>query len=254
MPCALCLKQKELRKSHIIPDFLYKFIYDDKHRYFVLTTADDEPIKRQWTGINERLLCSECESLIGTYEDYAAKVFKGGVPMTRRKLSDRLVFGGIDYKRFKLFQLSLIWRAGVCRHESMSNVTLGPHAEKMRTMILNGIPGRPHQYGSFLFFSPAVQGVMKSMIYLYEPVRVLGFRAFRAVLGGLLWAFLVASHTESFPYQQAFLSESGELPVFNSGRLGEQFVRGFADGLKKKGKLAELERSTRARDLIQRRI
>jgi hypothetical protein len=253
MTCALCLKPRELRKSHIIPEFLYKFIYDDKHQYFVLTAADEEPIKRKWTGIYEQLLCSECESLIGSYEDYAAKALKGGVPITRQKLSDQLVFGGIDYKRFKLFQVSLIWRAGVCHHESMSNVTLGPHAERMRTMILNGIPGKPHQYGSFLFFSPAVQGVMKSMIYLYEPVRVLGFRAFRAVLGGLLWAFIVASHTESFPYQQAFLSESGELPVFNSGKLGEQFVQGVADDLKKKGKLAELERRTRARGSIERR-
>jgi hypothetical protein len=252
MPCALCLKRKELRKSHIIPEFLYKFIYDDKHRYFVLTTIDDEPIKRQWTGIYERLLCSECESLVGGYEDYAARVLNGGVPITSQKLSDRMVFGGIDYKRFKLFQISLIWRAAVSQHESMSNVTLGPHAERMRTMILNGIPGKPYQYGSFLFFSPAVQGVMKSMIYLYEPVRVLGFRAFRAVLGGLLWAFIVASHTESFPYQQAFLSESGELPVFNSGKLGEQFVMGFAEDLKGAGKLAELEARTKRRDSRKR--
>ena len=247
MPCALCLEPKELRKSHIVPEFLYTFIYDNKHRYFVLTTADDEPIKRQWTGIYEQLLCSKCESLVGSYEDYAARVLKGGVPITRQKLSDRLVFGGIDYKRFKLFQISLIWRAGVCQHESMSNVTLGPHAERMRTMLLNGIPGKPHQYGCFLFYSPAVHDVMKSMILLFEPVRVRGFRVFRAVLGGMLWAFIVASHAESFPYQQAFLSESGELPVFNSGKLGEQFVLAVADDLKGKGRLAELEARTARR-------
>jgi hypothetical protein len=37
MPCALCLQEVELRRSHIIPKFLYETLYDDKHRLQVLS-------------------------------------------------------------------------------------------------------------------------------------------------------------------------------------------------------------------------
>src|SRR3546814_5603951 len=35
MHCALCLLPKPLQDSHIIPEFLYGVMYDDKHRYNV---------------------------------------------------------------------------------------------------------------------------------------------------------------------------------------------------------------------------
>jgi len=36
MKCKICCQQKELRDSHIIPEFFYKPMYDDKHRFNVI--------------------------------------------------------------------------------------------------------------------------------------------------------------------------------------------------------------------------
>ena len=86
--CALCLKEKDLIKSHIFPEFLYKPMYDDKHNYLIVSTAHNkEPIKRQ-KGIYEKLMCEECDSgIIGKYEDYAAKILFGdnGTKTKKRK-------------------------------------------------------------------------------------------------------------------------------------------------------------------------
>ena len=54
--CALCLKPSVLRQSHIISEFLYKPLYDSKHRLNVLST--NIPLKRAFElkGINEATL------------------------------------------------------------------------------------------------------------------------------------------------------------------------------------------------------
>jgi hypothetical protein len=52
MLCKLCLKDKKLvRQSHIIPDFMYKDIFDEKHRLFEVTfTKDKDIIKAETEG------------------------------------------------------------------------------------------------------------------------------------------------------------------------------------------------------------
>src|SRR3546814_7896147 len=48
---------------------------------------------------------------------------------------------GIDYAQFKLFLLSLLWRAGVAKGRYFERVTLGPHEERLRAMLHDGDPG-----------------------------------------------------------------------------------------------------------------
>jgi hypothetical protein len=36
--CKLCRLPRQLRKSHIIPEFMYTSMYDDKHRFHVVST------------------------------------------------------------------------------------------------------------------------------------------------------------------------------------------------------------------------
>ncbi len=58
--CRLCGKTRKLRRSHILPEFLYRPLYDGKHRYFVVSAATDSNFSLQ-SGLTERLLCGDCE-------------------------------------------------------------------------------------------------------------------------------------------------------------------------------------------------
>jgi len=58
--------------------------------------------------------------------------------------------GGIDYKLFKLFQLSLLWRAGVSDRPIFKEVALGRHQEILRRMLLDDDPGESHKYGCIM--------------------------------------------------------------------------------------------------------
>ena len=42
MKCKLCLEDCVLVKSHIIPDFMYRDLFDDKHRIFEAKVNDGE--------------------------------------------------------------------------------------------------------------------------------------------------------------------------------------------------------------------
>jgi len=67
--CNLCRQEKELRYSHILPEFMYQNLYDHApKRFYALTVNLDkaEGSKRriEQKGIREYLLCGECEVLL----------------------------------------------------------------------------------------------------------------------------------------------------------------------------------------------
>jgi hypothetical protein len=125
MTCALCLEDSELRKSHVIPEFLYETLYDDKHRLQVLSVIPEKGNWREQKGLRERLLCDRCEQRLSVWERYASLVLKGGVPLTYRREGSVVLLSELDYLPFRMFQLSILWRAGVSSLEFFKNVQLG---------------------------------------------------------------------------------------------------------------------------------
>jgi len=73
-PCALCLQSRPLKRSHIIPEFMYQNVYDsDPKRFHSLTVNIDDEAKSkskvEQKGIRENLLCADCEVLLSKYEN-----------------------------------------------------------------------------------------------------------------------------------------------------------------------------------------
>lgn len=74
--CRLCKKPAQLCHSHILPEFLYRPLYDDKHRFSVLT-KNVEGYQYLQRGLTERMLCAKCERQLSAHERYAADVMNG---------------------------------------------------------------------------------------------------------------------------------------------------------------------------------
>lgn len=69
--CRLCLQEKELiNNSHIIPDFLYRDLYDEKHTMIRTDGLDLKSARRIQTGEKEGgILCKECDNeIIGSLD------------------------------------------------------------------------------------------------------------------------------------------------------------------------------------------
>ena len=143
--CSLCLEVKPLCRSHSIPEFCYKKTYDEKRRGRLLSTESPKVMYLQ-KGMRERLLCTDCEQRIGRFEKYFKEYWFDNHVLPEKVDSNCIFINDADYKRFKLFHLSILWRAGVSRLKDFGSVCLGPYAEKLRKVVLTEEPGDEEEY------------------------------------------------------------------------------------------------------------
>ncbi len=155
--CKLCLQEKPLlRQSHIIPDFLYSLMYGVDHEIYKVPLIENRREVKVQTGEFEgNILCESCDnSIIGTYENYAKTLLFDGRPEVKTEnqlhLDGKLVSTyceNVDYRKFKLFLLSILWRASVTTREFFKHIKLNPEQDnELREMILKGDPKEQLDY------------------------------------------------------------------------------------------------------------
>jgi hypothetical protein len=221
-PCRLCLVTKPLLRSHILPEFVFRPTYDEKHRAFYV--APDETLKGPvQNGFRERLLCSDCEQRLSEYERYVADVWFSQI-LPAQIPADGLTIEGLDYSRFKLFHLSLIWRASVSRLSEFEGMHLGPHEEVIRTMLLTAVPGPADCYrilGSFIV-RPSTSEVVRTMVLTPSNKRIRGANTCVSMFGGCAWICVISTHA-SEPFFEAALNANGRmyLPAVRFDQLSD---------------------------------
>ena len=164
MKCNLCLKEIPLiKKSHIIPDFMYKGLFDEKHFLAMVNWDEMKIISKKPDGVyDKKILCAKCDNeIIGSYESYASKILYGKNLSNRLKPrfnlirdpkgSSKIEAENIDYTKFKLFLLSMLWRGHISNSPFFNEINLGPYAEIARLMILNNDAGKETEFESMIF-------------------------------------------------------------------------------------------------------
>ena len=208
MTCALCQEEAPLVRSHIVPEFLYRPHYDEKHRA-LLFDKRDAPYTLVQKGLRDRLLCEECEARLQVFEDYFARYWFKQKPLPARVDAPEVDLSGIDYTQFKLFLLSIVWRASVS--DTAPAMSLGPHEERMRSMLINVDPGPRGLYPIFAGVVVDEEGhPWDGAILTPLRVRVKAHWACRMVFGCVAWTVLTSRH-QTLPFEEHFLSESGDL-------------------------------------------
>jgi hypothetical protein len=72
--CKLCLKERELQESHIVPSFVYKWMKETSATGYM--RFGQAPNKRSQDGYKARWLCCECEQLLNVWEtQFATQIF-----------------------------------------------------------------------------------------------------------------------------------------------------------------------------------
>ncbi len=213
--CALCRDRAELCDSHIVPEFCYRSMYDDKHRAVTFSPLDPERQRYAQNGIRSRLLCARCECLINdNYEKPFLRYWiEGDVlqPLGKERIH---VLKGVDYPSFKLFHLSVLYRASASDDPNFAEVQLRPqHEERIREMLLNRDPGEHWRYP---IIASAIQGsggrVWDSLVAPAHQIRLDGHWGYMFVFAGCQWTYLVSSHP-TVEYSTVALAQDGTLPV-----------------------------------------
>lgn len=153
--CKLCLEDRKLIKSHIIPKFMFKKMKDENNVFYEVTinigNGDFKQRKTQIEDYDNNILCENCDNKIlgGIYERYAEKVLYGkDLPenispkctnfINPTDNSEFSICTNIDYQKLKIFFLSILWRSSITDRSYFQDVSLGQkHEERIREIILN---------------------------------------------------------------------------------------------------------------------
>ena len=190
-------------------------------------------------GLRESLLCEKCENRFSVYERYASMFLNGGVGITVQREGDRLYLTGLDYNKLKLFQLSILWRASISSLSSFAQVKLGPHADRIRTMLLADEPGTEDVYGCLMFVLMHENVVMPDIIVSPTFTRLDSLIVYRFVFGGLVFLYVVSSTPPPKFLAEHFLKKLGTaiVKLQQVGELG--FVVDTVNMMQRMGKLSK---------------
>ena len=213
--CALCQSNNPLRNSHIIPEFLYKELYDGLHRFYVIPLDASEPERPKQKGLYEKLLCEACEQKFSVWEKYANEAFCHGIGIKIEQVGELFKLSNLDYHKFRLFLLSLLWRMSVSTQDFFELVDLGvKHEEILRLALLNETPLEQLQYPCLMSIVHN-NGKLPFSQLSTQPMHMKsdGKHCYCVVISGMLFLFYVTSHSLPAILADACISKKNEMRI-----------------------------------------
>ncbi len=217
MRCKLTHKEGNPVKAHIIASAFHD--RSPKTSSLIVGSGKNHYPKRSRTGLYDaELVTAEGEEIFKKLDDYAYKLLVENRGALRPYvLEGKLVGAGLntnefDYSKLKLFFLSLLWRASETSLLAFNKVKLGPHAEVIRQMVVNGNPGSVEKYSVIPFrfqedqATPFKKG---SLIYPYRE-KLLGITIYRFFL--CEYTFMVKVDNRKTPEPFNHLQLSPDMP------------------------------------------
>ncbi len=211
--CQLCHNDRELRNSHIVPEFLYDELYNDKNHLMGINGQGSRGWKALQKGIRQPLFCESCEQY---FNEYCEKPFREQWVVAKQLPNPWNVtdvhWVTVDYSSFKLFHLSVLFRAGVSTLPTYAEVFLGPHQEKLRQLLLNKDPGKYWQYPIFGY--AVVHHKTNRLIPMVSQAQQSsygGHRCYGIMYGGAEWWICVSSH-RNYEFEKIALQPNGRMP------------------------------------------
>jgi len=226
--CKLCQSEAELRDSHIIPELMYKPLYDAMHRAASVSIDGKAREAVLQKGLREKLLCQECETRFSKLERYAASVFRDILSRLHEARAGTEVVESAEYRPLKLFQLSLLWRAAVARHSNFRGADLAELEPTVRSMLLRDEPGPVTAFPCFAIAPLRVQDFKGTMGPTKRGV-LNGVAVAHFLILGIQWYHLLTTDLGSLPSRMSVSVTHHGLTITVSDYTVEQSVRKIAD-------------------------
>jgi hypothetical protein len=225
--CCLCHTSSLLKESHIVPNSIFSFVRDKtmNNRFYKIGGKTENIVQ---DGPKEYLLCDKCEQKIGSYEKY----YKEAVHLSRHGIEiiqdNRIVIiGNLDYKKAKLFLLSVLWRMSISSLPQFANISLANNEDVIRKIILEEKPGKSCEYPIAVLI-PLINGKMEEgwMCFSIIANHPHG-TVYYMIIGGILYSISMTQHDEAF--NKYLLYESGfwSMPLIDFYKI--PFIKHFVD-------------------------
>lgn len=177
MKCKLCDESTNFGKSHIIPKSFFAPLRQENKAPLLLTDTKGEfPKKRPAGEYDSEILCKECEKTFDAWDSYGKELL-----IDQFENFERIEHGEgeffykvakYDYKKIKLFLVSILWRASVSKRKFYEKVNLGPYEAIAKKMILKNDPMEPTVFPAVFakYEHPLAGGMLEPCIIKMEGV------------------------------------------------------------------------------------
>lgn len=211
--CRLCHKDRVLRESHIVPKFLYANLHNSKRQIMGINGRGSLGWKPLQDGAKEHLLCECCEQHLNEhFEKPFRELWVKNCPLPDPWSAVDTHWISVNYESFKLFHLSVLFRAGVSTLPTFAAVQLGKHEEKLRRLLLQGNPGEYYQYPVFGY--AVIHHKTKRLVQMVSQAQMIRLgmgRCYGIMYGGVEWWTYVASNRNP-EFEQVALQRDGRMP------------------------------------------
>jgi hypothetical protein len=190
-----------------------------------ITDVKAGKITRPQKAWRERLLCAKCEAVISRYERHARRLFVDPLPPHQPGASKARIHGRVEYARLKLFLLSIPWRSSVSSHPVFKHVSLGPHEEVIRQMLLDGRPGEATEYPILVWALHFQREPLRDLMVDPTYMRVEHLKCYRLVITGFVVLIFVSQQTPSQKFMRLMLAPGKPVITYDSELSDHRFLR-----------------------------
>lgn len=216
MQCKLTGETGKAAKAHIIPESFYLIDQKDQQPLKLVSSDVAVPPKKSPIGIYDKtIVTASGEKYFLKWDDYAYKLLIENADKMKKiihavkKVPIAYRIDEYDYHKLKMFFISLLWRAGVSSRPEFQSVSLGPHADLLKEMILTNNSGGPDDYAVALAIFDDVSGWATIMSPF--PERYDGVRCYRFFLGNIIAYIKVDKQSYKYPIVQSQLTPNQPL-------------------------------------------
>ena len=240
--CKLCNEERKLiKKSHIISKFMYQDLYDKNNKPYkfspnLMALGDHRKLRPSSGEYDSDLLCEKCDNVvIGKYEYYASKALYGGkLPINESPVFNNYInlqdvefihCKNINYNKFKLFLLSILWRASISKRNLFSDVDLGIHEDTIRKMIFLNNPKNIDEYPILLLTYLNDETVYNNIIVQPRIIKEDGRTMYAFIIAGVVYIFHISRNNIPEIFINSTINSNNEMKIlhFPKGR-GKNFI------------------------------
>lgn len=220
---------------------MYTEVFNENHALYKIDINEFKRSRKLYTGEYEsNILCENCDNnVIGQYETYAHKILYGGklytgenIKFQNQKNEHGVVSTyakGVDYKKFKLFLLSVLWRASISSRDIYKQIDLGPHEDIIRKMIIDGDPKGQMEYPCMMLTYLNNRKELPPG-FISQPIRIKNNDGTRYafLIGGVLYTFFISKHAIPDYIPECAINENDEFRLVHMPKnLGKKTLNYF---------------------------
>jgi len=225
--CPLCGNDVEKfhRRSHLVPEWMYRECYDEKHKVIEVVRCDQKATRRQ-KGIYHIIMCADCEGESQKYDHYASMVLtdrtsKGAELATVKKEYFRepydgkeLTFAmwqGLDFKKLQNFVLSVVLRAHFANTAKDYTLLIPKHLNNILALY-RGSHLDDSSYPIIIFERPEQDDLRDFVVQPYL-IKKDGHNVIEFAGGGYHFYLYVSSHRKPRSIESLSLKKDGSVYV-----------------------------------------